>query len=522
MKIVTSEEMKTLDRRATEDFGVPSLLLMENAGRGLVDEIEATLGPVAGKQVAILAGRGKNGGDGLVAARHLRMRGAEVFVYLLSPIEKVSGDAQISLKIWIQSGGKLRAFGSFKWPQMAESLSKSDFIIDALLGTGLSRPVEGNYAKAIAFINRAGRPVAAVDIPSGVSADTGAVLGVAVKADYTFTMALPKRGHFQGEGLELRGGLKVIDIGFPPALIERADVSVDLIAPSIFSGLLAPRPKGIHKGRLGHLLVIAGSTGKRGAAYMTSLAALRAGAGLVTLALPRSLDASAAPMEIMTLPLPETNEGSLSLGAEKFLLQAVEGKSAVALGPGLSQNLETQKLIRNLVEKIPLPMVIDADGINALAGDLTILKKKKEPIILTPHPGEMGRLLGKRADFVQQDRFGIAVSFAQKWGVLLVLKGAYTIIAFPDGRLSVNDTGNPGMATAGIGDALTGAVASLIAQGKPLKEAVLMGVHLHGLAGDLAAAPSGGAGLITSDLIGKIPEAIRALANKIPGMEGTS
>src|SRR5581483_12499815 len=350
----------------------------------------------------------------------------------------------------------------------------------------------------------------AVDIPSGISADTGETLGASVKAHLTATMALPKRGHFVRDGLEQRGKLRIIDIGFPRALVESAGIKTELITPSLLEGLPPPRPKGIHKGALGHLLVIAGSIGKRGAAQMTGLAALRSGTGLGTIATPKSIEPSlASRMEAMTLPLPETADGTVALTAEKAILQAVEGKEAVAIGPGLSQNSETQRLVKALIAEVSLPMVVDADGINAIAADLSVLKKKKGPLILTPHPGEMGRLLGTRADAVQRERFDVAADFAEKWGLFLVLKGAHTIIAGPDGSLWVNRTGNPGMATAGIGDALTGIIGGFLAQGLAPEKAATLGIYLHGLAGDLAAAERGDAGLLSSDLIGKIPQAIK-------------
>ncbi len=509
MKIVTAEEMKRLDRKATADYGIPSLLLMENAGRGTVDAIERTAGPVRGKRIVVLAGRGNNGGDGVAAARHLRMRGAEVIVYLLSPVEKVSGDARVSLDIWMQTGGVLHVVGAFRWNHLTQELAESDLIVDALLGTGLSHLVEGDYAKAIASINRADRPVVAVDIPSGISADTGEVLGIAVKADFTFTMALPKWGHFLQEGLEHRGKLDVVDIGFPPALIEREKIAADLITPQMRIGFPPPRPRGIHKGAAGHLLIVAGAVGKKGAALMTAEAALRSGAGLVTIALPKSIDVATAGLkEVMTLPLPETEEGTLSQAGEKLLRQAIKGKDAVAIGPGLSENEETQRLVRTLIGEVSIPMVVDADALNALAGDLSVLKNRKIPAVLTPHPGEMGRLVGKRADAIQRDRPSVAADFAEAWNAIVVLKGAHTIIAAPDRSLRINNTGNPGMATAGTGDALTGIIGAWLAQGIAPIEAATWGVALHGDAGDLAAAGRGEIGLITSDLIEQIPKAI--------------
>ncbi len=507
MKVVTAHEMKLLDQRASADYAIPSLLLMENAARGLVDQIERKFGILHQKRVVILAGCGNNGGDGLAAARHLRMRGARVVVYLLSPIEKVEGDAKTSLCIWMQSGGILHDATHLTWKKLAEDLKHSDLIVDALLGTGTSRPVEGNYSRAISLINQSGTPTVAVDIPSGISADTGEILGVAVKADYTFTMGLPKRGLFMQAGLEHRGIWDVIDIGLPAALIEQSDPPCQMICPSDLIHLIPPRSLGAHKGDFGHLLVIAGSLGKQGAAMMSSLAALRCGTGLVTCAHPMSLHVGAHPMEVMTYPLPESQEGTLSLSALPLLLKAMEGKGAVAIGPGLSRNKETAKLIQHLIMETPHPMVVDADGINALALDLSILKRKRGELILTPHPGEMGRLIGKGSEAVQKDRFKIATDFAQKWGVTLILKGAHTLIATPDGQIRINNTGNPWMATAGTGDVLTGMIAGWIAQGISPVDAAGLGVYLHGLAGDLAKQP----GLIASDLIKKIPEAMKRL-----------
>ena len=323
-------------------------------------------------------------------------------------------------------------------------------------------------------------------------------------------MALPKWGHFLRDGIEHCGRWDVVDIGIPPALIDAAKIKVSVIAPDSLQGRLPSRRKGSHKGNFGHLLVLAGSSGKRGAAQMCSLAAFRCGTGLVTTAWPESLDTSTAPptMEIMSLPLPETAEGSVALQAKKILIDASSGKSALAIGPGLSQDPETVQLVQHLISEVTLPMVIDADGINAIALDLSILKQKKDELILTPHPGEMGRLIGLSASEVQKDRFNIAARFAEEWGITLVLKGSHTVIASPEGLLYINITGNSGMATAGIGDVLTGMIAGFLAQAiKPLNAAVL-GIALHGSAGDLAAEQHGEASLLASDLIAKIPTAL--------------
>ncbi len=509
MYIVTAAEMKSLDERATSEYLIPSLLLMENAARGFVDQVESMFYLLKDKTVTIVAGRGNNGGDGLAAARHFRMRGASVTVFLFSEATRVMGDAKVSLDIWRTTGGVLYAEGAFTQEQFVGHLKESDFVVDAFLGTGLSHPVKEPYIALIEAMNQHAKKTIAVDIPSGISADQGQVLGVAVRADATITIALPKRGHFMPDGLTHCGPLRVVDIGFPEALVQQAGLKVSLLTPDGLKGKLPSRKKGAHKGTMGHLLVIGGSAGKQGAPQMTARAAFRSGAGLVTLALPKSIEQGIAlqTMELMTLPLPESESGSISLSAEKALMQGLEGKRVVAMGPGLSQDPETQALVLNLIKRVAIPMVIDADGLNAVAGSLSVLKEKKVPLILTPHPGEMGRLIGKTAAEVQKDRFKIAADFSETWGVILVLKGPHTLIAFPDGRVWVNNTGNPGMATAGIGDALTGVIASCIAQGASPEDAALLGVYLHGCAGDLAAVEKGEAGLMTSDLIAHLPKA---------------
>jgi NAD(P)H-hydrate epimerase len=525
MKVVTAEEMRTLDRQATSDFGIPSVLLMENAARGVVDKVETIIGPVAGRHVVIVAGSGNNGGDGLAAARHLRMRGASVSVYLLGAPERVGGDAKTSLAIWQKSGGTLHPAGTFDWPHLEEALSQADLILDALFGTGLSRPVDGDAAEAIERINAVrrcpdvpkGRPEAAnatkkrgrivsIDIPSGISSDTGEAWGRAIRADDTIALALPKRGHFVDAGLEHAGRLEVVDIGIPPQLVERLGLQTALIVPRLHAALFAPRPHGAHKGTMGHLLVVAGSDEKSGAAAMTCSAALRTGCGLVTCAWPASVTRS-LPVEVMTLPLPATR-GALSAAAWAPLQAAMVGKHAIAIGPGLAVEDETQALVRRLIAEVSIPMVVDADGLNALASDLSILKRRHGPLILTPHPGEMARLLGTSSEAVQKRRFDVASDFAKEWNVIVVLKGAHTLVAAPDGSIAINTTGNPGMATAGTGDVLTGVISSLLAQDLAPWDAARLGVYLHGLSGDLAARACGEVGLIASDLIERLPEAI--------------
>jgi len=526
MKIVTTDEIKEMDRRATSDFKIPSLLLMENAARGVVDAIEKKMGGVAGKRVTLLCGSGHNGGDGIAAARHLHIRSAKVHLFLLAPVEKQSGDTKVMLDAWIAREGVWQVIGSFSQEEMIETLSRSDLIIDAILGTGLSHQVAGEYKNAIDCMNNVRQnfniPIVSIDIPSGISADTGEMMGAAVWADYTLTIALPKRGLFLWDGLEHRGEWDVIDIGFPKKLIDQADIKVNLAAPAVFSPATTPDhspPRvGAHKGDFGHLLVIAGSRGKQGAAAMTALSAMRSGVGLVTVALPQSIDTLLpAAMEIMTLPVLETSEGTLSLPSESMLLEAAKGKEAVAIGPGLSHNQETVRVILNLISQITAPIVIDADGINALATDLSVLKKRHRQthgtVILTPHPGEMGRLLGSSADVVQKNRIEIASQFAKDWDVMIVLKGAHTIIADPNGDIFLAHLGNPGMATAGTGDVLTGIIGGALAQGMDPRDAALWGVLLHGRSGDMASRVLGERSCMAHDLIEKIPEASSTLSS---------
>ena len=509
MKVVTAQQMRALDQEATQDLGIPSLLLMENAARGLVDRIEVHLGKVQSQKVVILSGSGNNGGDGLAAARHLRMRGAEVTVYLFTVPEQVSGDAKVSLEIWQKSCGVLYTQNRLCWDQLETDLRGCHLVIDALLGTGLTRAVEGEMARAIALLNTVKskqRPVVSVDIPSGIAADTGERLGMAVQADYTFAIALPKYGHYTGAGLEHRGVLDVIDIGFPPPWVEAAGLTTETISAPV----MKPRPRGVHKGQMGHLLVVAGSLGKLGAARMTGYAALRTGCGLVTCALPRSLAQTATdPMEMMTLPLPETDAGTLDGAADVQIVNAAKNKDAVAIGPGLSLHAATQKLICALIETIECPMVIDADALIAISENFAVLGRHSERLILTPHEGEMARLLKISSQEVQKDRFAAVLKLATQYRVTAVLKGAHTLVADPEGRIYVNETGNPGMATAGTGDVLTGVIGGLLAQGLAPLEAARHGVYFQGRAGDLVRPRMGESGLMATDIIHKLPEAMQ-------------
>jgi NAD(P)H-hydrate epimerase len=513
MELVTAAEMRALDRAAIEDRKIPSLRLMENAGAAVVEEMEGHFGPLRGKTVTIVAGKGQNGGDGFVVGRLLRQRHCAARVVLLALPSELKGDAARTLRRFQRAGGRCQAVrrGADPAAVLGPLLRTSDLLVDAIFGTGLNAPVEGSPAAAIALMNASGRPIVAVDLPSGLDGDTGRVLGTAVTAALTVTLARPKRGLYLGAGPNHAGAIRVADIGIPEDVIAAAKIPVALLEAASIRSSLPVRPRTAHKGTFGHAGIIAGSVGKTGAAAMAALGALRVGAGLVTLAIPRSLNdvLEAKLLEVMTYPVPETDARTLSMKALTPLLSFAGGKTALAIGPGLGTHPETQALIHDLLAVVTQPIVLDADGINALAGKPEILGKTSAPLVVTPHPGEMARLLGLSPAEVQKDRLGAAGRLARDQNICVVLKGAGTVIAGVDGRLAVNSTGNPGMATAGTGDVLTGMIVGLLAQGLSPWDAACAGVYLHGLAGDLAASDLGEAGLIAGDVLRTIPRAIR-------------
>jgi NAD(P)H-hydrate epimerase len=509
MKIATAQQMKNIDRRAIRDFGIPGPVLMENAASAIMTEMEKFFDGLAGARVGVICGKGNNGGDGLALARRLRIRGVPVRVALLAAFSAVTGEAKINLSILRKMDVEIVQNATER--SLADIIAWSDILVDAMLGVGLSSPLKGMYLRAVNAINASGRPVVAVDIPTGIDADTGAVMGAAINADLTVAMALLKRGLALHPGARHAGVVRVVDIGIPAEVVEKEKISVSLLDRGSAWGVIAGRKPDSHKGDYGHLMVIAGSPGKAGAAIMAAKGALRTGPGLVSVATPNGLVPviQSQLVEAMCIPSAESMEGTLGIGSEGELLKAADKMSAVAIGPGLSTHFETAQVVRDLVQRITAPLIIDADGLNALAGHTDILKRAKAPVILTPHPGEMGRLLGISSAEVQKDRINIASAFAMKHNVVLVLKGAATVVALPDGRVSLNSTGNPGMATGGTGDVLTGMIGGFLAQGHTAAQAARLGVYLHGLAGDFAAGEKGEAAMIAGDLIEKIPEALR-------------
>ena len=522
MKILTAAEMRDIDRRTTEECGVPSLTLMENAGARVVEALLERFPDAGRRRIVVLCGKGNNGGDGLVAARLLKERGASPEVFLFAPAEKVRGDAAVNLGRWRKAGGEVTEVTSVDaWPDVLPRLAAAEIVIDALLGTGLTGPADGWLREVIDRVNAtcANAFVLAVDIPSGLPSDSGAVAGPYVRADATVTFTAPKRSHVLPPACHLMGVWRVVDIGTPKELMERdSNLKTHLLTPADFRSLPLVRQPGAHKGEFGHALIVAGSRGKTGAAVLAAMGALRAGVGLATVATPIGVQpvVAAGLPEVMTEPLEGTEVDTISLGSLEYgrFREIAAGKSVMAIGPGLSTHAATQQFVRTVVSEVELPIILDADGLNAYVGRADELKNRRAKLLaLTPHPGEMARLLGLTTQDVQSRRLETALEAAARWSAIVILKGEKTVVATPDGRAWVNPTGNPGMASGGTGDVLTGILAGLTgALGTTAWEVVLgMGVYLHGLAGDLAAAHVGQAPLIASDLVGHIPAAYRQI-----------
>lgn len=504
MKIVTADEMRRIDRETIGQFGIPSAVLMERAGLAVAERVRSQYPP---KKIVVLCGAGNNGGDGLVAARCLHACGYRVSVHMVARRANLSAECSAQLKIAEKFGVPV-VFGA----NLTSGNLHGAAVIDALFGTGLSKPLTGSLAKLVHQVNDSGAPVISVDIPSGISADTGQVQGVAIRATETITFGLPKRGHVLHPGAAYMGRLSVADIGFPPALTDDSRIAAETVTAGNAAFLLPARPGDAYKNMFGHVLVVAGSPGKTGAALMTARACLRAGAGLVTIGVPESLmDMFMGRVtEEMLLPLPDSGDGMLAPFAADEILRQVPGTfDVLAVGPGLGASPEVHAVVRQLVVHTVVPLVIDADALTALASQSGVLHSAKAPMILTPHPGELRRLdPNVPAD---RSRIDSAIGFAKAYGVTLVAKGAPVVCATADGRAFVNTTGNAGMATAGTGDVLTGIIAALVGQRLKPADAAILGVYLHGLAGDIGAARFGQHSLMATDLLNMLPEAFLAL-----------
>lgn len=513
MFVVTAEQMRQLDRLTIEKYGVPSLDLMERAGEGVFQVIVERFGRPARKGVLVVAGKGNNGGDGLVVARLLKENGLLCEVALVAREQDLSGDAATNLQAYRKIAGRVTEIGQESLRRLGEAVKGKGLLVDALLGTGLTKPVEGLYADAVELMNASGLPIVSVDVPSGLDSDRGIPLGTTVQAEATVTFAHPKLGQVVYPGASLVGELVVVDIGTSDAALTEVNPSVELLDQSAMGWLLPRRAADSHKGTYGHLLIIAGSRGKTGAAVLACRAAMRVGTGLVTLGSPHGLNdiLAGSLLESMTEVLGKPGSEELEPLNTGEWTRLLERKTAVVFGPGIGLKKGASSALQWLLGNLELPWLIDADGLNHLALDVHRLREARTPPILTPHPGEMSRLAGCDTAEVNSDRLGVARRFAREYGCYLVLKGARTVMAMPSGRVYLNPTGNPGMATGGMGDVLSGIVGGLLAQRLAPEEAIKLGVFLHGYVGDQIASVQGGAGMIASDVVEGLPQGIVSL-----------
>jgi hydroxyethylthiazole kinase-like uncharacterized protein yjeF len=524
MKILTAAQMAEVDRLTTDRYFIPSILLMENAGRAVADELAKSCPGIGEKRIMIFCGRGNNGGDGFVVARYLALRGAKPSILLFANPENLKGDALKNWEIVHAMGVPIQILPTVV--SARSHLRKTvvpDVIVDALFGTGLSKPIGADYRPIVDWINKASPNafVTAVDIPSGIMSDSPIIPGPAVKADLTVTFSALKLAHVLPPASDLSGRVVLVPIGSPPGLLENPEYRLNLIDPAQVRTSLPRRARDSHKGSFGHVYVVAGSRGKSGAALMTGLAALRSGAGLVTLWLPKSLQKSVVGKfpELMTEFLPETEEETSARAGAKVVIPQLPQADALVLGPGLTTHTSTRGLVWELVQRSPVPVVLDADGINAFVPPAESLQNKEgQPVIITPHPGEMARLIGKKISDVQKNRLETARSCAAHHQCFVILKGFQTVVATPAGELFINSTGNPGMATGGTGDILAGMVGRFVAGWKHrrthddhanLADYICAAVYLHGSAGDLAAEKEGVESLIATDLLTYLPRAIK-------------
>lgn len=499
--------MREIDRKTIEEFGIASSVLMERAGMQVAKTADGLVKDIEDPKVVVVAGKGNNGGDGLVAARELARKGIFVSVHLLYGGHDHREDSASSLDMLIRSGIEPVVTD----PKiLAEDLLDADLILDGIFGTGFSGEPGEKESELIEIINDSCVEVLSIDIPSGVDSSTGMAAESSIKADVTVSFQCPKIGNLIGAGGVNSGSLRIADIGIPQGIMDTVPGAALMSEP----GLLAefPCPEGeLHKFKNGRVLVVAGSLGLTGAAVMASSSAMRAGAGVVVLAVPKSLNDifESKTLEVMTVGLPETADRTLSADAFDEISEMSENFDSIALGPGISKNPETCSLVIALIQAVEIPMVLDADGINAIAGKAGILRKRKAATVITPHMGELSRLTGISSDVIDIDRIKFVKESAEKMGVTIVLKGARSLICSSDGDCFINPTGNRGMATAGTGDVLTGTVASLLAKGLRPVDASALGAYLHGLSGDIAAKEVGQTGMIASDLIEMLPRAIR-------------
>ncbi len=504
MKVARVDEMKDLDRRATEEFGISEDVLMENAGQAVYFVMLQELG-IKDNKFVVFCGGGNNGGDGLVVARKIHSNGGEVKVFLLDDEAKFGGAAKRNFEIVSRMPIEISKVGSLD--AVIPELLDCDAIVDAIFGTGLVRKVGGTYKDVIQLLNESQSTVFSVDIPSGINGNTGEVMGVAVKADYTVTFGLPKLGNMLYPGYEHCGKLYVSHISFPPALYESSPMKVAINNPVE----LPERAKDTHKGSYGKALFVAGSSRYLGAPFFSAQSFLKAGGGLSYLATPQSISPFIASKgsEIVFIPQEETASGSIALENKDELLEFSQTVDMVILGPGLSLAKETQELVRRLARKINKPLLIDGDGITAVAEDLAKIRNRQAPTILTPHLGEMSRIAGVEISEINKNKVHVLQRTAQELNAIIVLKGAHSLIGYPDGTVFINVSGNSGMATAGSGDVLTGTIAAMYGLGLALEDAARTGVFIHGFSGDVAAVDKGEDGITAQDILDYLPETVK-------------
>ncbi len=512
--IVEPAQMRELDRRTIDDVGIPGIVLMELAARGVMLEIEQLLGGnVAGAHALVFCGPGNNGGDGFAIARRLLNAGSEVSLYLCAPMDKITGDAKTNLDIYRKLDGAITVIENAD--QLAR-LPHAHIIVDALLGTGAEGPAHGIIADSIEAINKSGMQIVAVDIPSGINGRTGAAEGAAVRADVTATFGEIKVGHLIPPGLDHAGRISRVDIQIPPQFVHEMEIPLFFIEPGDVYEMMPQRPLTAHKGDFGKVLVVAGSVGMTGAAELAGRSVLRSGAGMVKVATAKSAQAILAggSAEIMTIPVAESGSGTIAEGAESTINDARSWADVEVIGPGLTMSPETVAWFAEHVQDLPLPTVIDADGLNALAEKPELLNSLNEKVVLTPHLGEFARLTGKDTAEVSNNRVDLVKQYAREWGCTILLKGVPTVVAGPTGPAYCILAGNPGMASAGMGDVLTGTIAGMLAQGLNPRDAAISGTTIHGLAGNLAADEVGSAGVVAGDVVERLGLAADIVAGR--------
>ncbi|MFQ5630332.1 MAG: NAD(P)H-hydrate dehydratase [bacterium] len=507
-RLLNAAEITGVDVYTINTLGIPGSVLMEQAGMAVAKVCEKSFKKIKSPRSVVICGPGNNGGDGYVVARHLTESGAQCEVFLLGDAAKVTGDARLNLEIWQRLGHKIRPFG----PAALDTIAKADLIVDAMLGTGAKGALQESFRKAAKAINNSPAKVVAVDLPTGIDADTGAIDADAVRADHTVTFGALKIGHVFSPGRECAGKVTVADIGFPAIAFEHVDSNTFILDKSFVATLLPKRNPAAFKNRCGQVLVVAGSTGMDGAAALCSKSALVAGAGLVILAAPAQIanTIGSSLYEVMKLPL-ATHDGMISVDSWSDVEQKLAWADVAAVGPGLGQADGPREIVAKLIEQFDGLLIIDADGLNVLAGNCSIFKKRKGETILTPHPGEFSRLTGFKKEQILSNPVQTARDFAQKFRIHLLLKGAPSVASLPDGRVFVNGAGNPGMATAGMGDVLTGVVAGLGGQVENAEKALLLGMFVHSLSGDLTAAKSGEIPLTAGNVLDFLPAAFQEL-----------